>query len=149
MPNIQSIFKAEISRLARKEIKSETQALKEATARYRSEIAQLNRQIADLERQVARIAKGAARGSSNQSPGETDGDGERTNLRFSAKGLASHRKRLGLSAAQLGSLFGVSALSVYKWEGGQARPRARHLPAIAALRKLGRKEALRVLEQRQ
>ena len=36
---------------------------------------------------------------------------------------------------------GVSALSVYKWESGKTRPRARQLEAIASLRKMGKREA--------
>jgi DNA-binding transcriptional regulator YiaG len=62
-------------------------------------------------------------------------------LRFSAKGLASQRRRLGLSAEACGALVGATGQSVYKWESGKIRPRARHLPAIAALRKMGRREA--------
>jgi hypothetical protein len=42
----------------------------------------------------------------------------------------------------------VSALSIYKWESGKARPRAKYIPAIAALRTLGRKHAAAVLETR-
>jgi DNA-binding transcriptional regulator YiaG len=61
--------------------------------------------------------------------------------RFSAKGLASQRKRLGLSANDCGLLLGVSGQSIYKWEDGTARPRAKHLPALVALRSLGRKAA--------
>jgi hypothetical protein len=36
---------------------------------------------------------------------------------------------------------GTSAQSIYNWEAGKVRPRARHLAAIAALRQLGRKQA--------
>jgi len=32
-------------------------------------------------------------------------------------------------------------MSIYNWEDGKARPRAQHLPAIFALRNLGRREA--------
>ena len=46
-----------------------------------------------------------------------------TKVRFVAKGLKSQRDRLGLSAAEFGKLIGVSAQSVYNWEGGQTRPR--------------------------
>jgi DNA-binding transcriptional regulator YiaG len=62
-------------------------------------------------------------------------------LRFSAKGLASQRRRLGLSALDIGLLVGTSGQSIYNWEEGTARPRAKYLPAIAALRTMGKKEA--------
>jgi transcriptional regulator with XRE-family HTH domain len=67
-------------------------------------------------------------------------------VRFSAKSLAAQRKRLGLSAAALARLLGVSALSVYKWESGNTRPRAKQIQAIAALRGMGKREAAQRLE---
>ena len=48
---------------------------------------------------------------------------------------------LGLSAQAFGDLIGASGQSVYKWEEGKTRPRAKNLPAIAALRTMGKKEA--------
>lgn len=64
-----------------------------------------------------------------------------TALRFSAKGFTKLRQRLGLSAAAMGALLGVTAQSVYKWEDGKARPRATQLQAISAVRKMGKREA--------
>jgi DNA-binding transcriptional regulator YiaG len=71
---------------------------------------------------------------------------EESSLRFRAAGFASHRKRLGLSAAQASKLLGVSSLSVYKWEAGKSHPRSSQLPAIARFRKLGKREAAALLE---
>jgi len=62
--------------------------------------------------------------------------------------MAAQRKRLGLSAAECGLLIGASAQSIYNWEEGKARPRAKHLPAIFALRNLGRRQASEILETR-
>lgn len=136
MPNIASILKAEIARVARKEVRGELQSLKKAAASYRSEIAQLKRRAQALERQVKRLGKGRGKAA----PEAADSD-QGPNLRFSAKGLAAQRHRLGLSAEACGALIGATGQSVYKWESGKIRPRARHLPAIAALRKMGRREA--------
>jgi DNA-binding transcriptional regulator YiaG len=136
MPNIASILKAEISRVARKEVRGEIQSLKKATASYRSEIARLKRRTEALEKQVKRLGKGGGAARSQQ-----DDEEQGPRLRFSAKGLASQRRRLGLSAEACGALVGATGQSVYKWESGKIRPRARHLPAIAALRKMGRREA--------
>ncbi len=68
-------------------------------------------------------------------------------VRFSAKGLAKLRELLGLSANECGLLLGVSGQTVYKWENGKARPRAKNLPAVAALRKMGKKGARAKIEQ--
>ena len=137
MPNIASLLKEEISRVARKEVRAETQGLKKAVAQYRSEIAALKRQGKELEQQLRQMRKAAGRGGAEPSMSE---EPERK-LRFRAKGFAEQRRRLGLSAAACGLLVGASGQSVYKWEQGKARPRASHLQAIAALRTMGKKEA--------
>lgn len=141
MPNIALLLKEEITRLARKELRANTEGLKKAVATYRSEIATLKRRVEVLERQAKRTAKVVAR-AQPATPEPTE-----ARHRFSAKGLATHRKRLGLSAADYGALLGASALSVYKWEAGQSRPRARYLPAIAAVRKMGKREVAARLEE--
>lgn len=41
-----------------------------------------------------------------------------------------------------GEVLGVSALSVYNWEGGKSTPRRESLAAIVALRWVGKREAL-------
>lgn len=137
MPNIANLLKNEIARVARKEVRAETKGLKNAIAPYRAQIAELKRRTRELELQIRRLGRVTAKAVSAAPPEEA---GER-NLRFSAKGLATQRKRLGLSAQAFGALIGASGQSVYKWEEGKTRPRARHLPAIAALRSIGKKEA--------
>ncbi|MDF2457743.1 MAG: transcriptional regulator, family [Nitrospira sp.] len=146
MSNIQSILKSEISRIARKEVRAETGALKKSSTQYRSEIAALKRRLANLEKLLkrqARTIKAVAPAARDAGDDESKAEG----LRFRAKGFAAHRQRLGLSAAQAGALLGVSQLSVYKWESGQTKPRAMHMPRIAAFRKLGRKQAAAAVAQ--
>ncbi|MCW5659093.1 MAG: hypothetical protein KIT60_15435 [Burkholderiaceae bacterium] len=138
MPNIASVLKTEIARVARKEVRGETVPLKKAVSAYRSEIARLKRRAQALEQQLRRLSKSSAR-AAPVSNGHDQADDQP--FRFSAKGLASHRKRLGLSAHDCGLLLGASGQSVYKWEEGDVRPRAKHMPAIAALRNMGKKEA--------
>ena len=137
MPNIASVLKEEISRIARKEVRSETASLKKAASTHRAEIAALKRRVQVLEQELRRLTKA----SPQPSPATAD-DSDTERLRFSAKGLASQRKRLGLSAAEVGLLLGASGQSIYNWEAGDARPRASHLPAIAALKTLGKKDAV-------
>lgn len=136
MPNIASILKSEISRVARKEVRSETLGLKKAVSAYRTEIAALKRRTQALEQALRRLGKASAK----VAPAATAEASSRA-LRFSAKSLASQRRRLGLSADDCGLLVGASGQSIYNWEAGNARPRAKLLPAIAALRHLGKKEA--------
>jgi DNA-binding transcriptional regulator YiaG len=136
MPNIASILKSEIARVARKEVRGETLGLKKAVGAYRAEIAALKRRTQALEQELRRLSKLTAKAApvvASEVRAQT--------LRFSAKGLASQRRRLALSAHECGLLVGASGQSIYNWEDGKIRPRAGHLPAIAALRTLGRKEA--------
>lgn len=138
MPNIATVLKDEIARVARKEVRGELLKLKKASAQYRSEIAALKRRAQSLEQQLGRLGRGAAKKAAAATQDEEPAG---TALRFSAKGLAKQRQRLGISAASAAALMGVSALSVYKWESGSTRPRASQLPAIASLRKLSKSQA--------
>ena len=144
MSNVASVLKEEISRISRKEIRRETASLKKSSTTHRSEIAALKRRVIELERQLRRVGRG--RQSSQQAAATEDSVSPGT--RFSAKSMASQRRRLGLSAAECGLLVGASAQSIYNWEEGKARPRAQHLPAIFALRSLGRRQANEILETR-
>lgn len=136
MPNIASLFKDEIIRVARKEIRNEVAALKKAVTAHRSEIAALKRRAQDLEREIRVLAKAKHKAASTAIAEEP-----KRPIRFSASGLASQRKRLDLSTDECGLLVGASGQSIYNWEGGKARPRAAHLAAIAALKTLGKKAA--------
>lgn len=135
MPNIASVMKDEISRLARKEVRSETEGLKKAAAKYRADMADLKRRLAMLEKLVTRLGKGSS------SPKEPRGEAEgMVRIRFSAKRLAAQRQKLGISAGEMGTLVGVSAQTIYNWEAGKSRPRQQQLVALAAVRRLGKRQ---------
>ena len=140
MANIASLLKSEIARVARKQARGETLGLKKSVGASRSEIVALKRRVQALESELRRLAKAAARAAPSAAVADEDEPAQRA-LRFSAKGLVSQRKRLGLSAHECGLLVGASGQSIYNWEDGKARPRAKHLPALAALRTMGKKEA--------
>jgi DNA-binding transcriptional regulator YiaG len=142
MPNIVSVLKEEILRLARKEARSETNALKKASAQYRRDIAALKRQVAELQRNVAPLEKQVLRNAAAQ-PAEVDAE----RVRFTAKGLRSQRQRLGPSAANYGRLIGVTGQSIYSWEQETSRPRKQQFAPIAALRQIGKREAQARLQQ--
>lgn len=141
MANLASVLKEEIRRLARREINSETQVLRRNSAQHRRDIASLKRQVSDLQRKVALLEKRTWTKSAPAAKAESSG-----NKRFSAKGLASQRKRLNLSAADYAKLVGVSAPTLYSWEQGRSRPRAEQLDKLASVRGISKKEALAILE---
>ena len=145
MPNIASILKSEISRVARKEVRAEIETLKRASAAHRASIAELRRQVSALEKALRRATKGAPHSTVAT---DSAGDEAGTKRRFSASRPAAHRLKLGLSAASYGQLVGVSGQTIYHWEQGKARPRAAQLENLAAVRDLGAREIVERLATR-
>lgn len=136
VPNLSALLKEEITRLARKELRKETEALKSASARYRSEIAALKRRVESLEKALAR----SERSNRPVAPVVLDTEAEGKPLRYSAAGLKKLRARLELSAHVFGQLAGVTGQTVYNWESGSTRPQPEQIQAIAALRTVGKRQ---------
>lgn len=134
--NIATILKAEISRVARKEVRTELQSLKKTTTKLRSDNAELKRRLAEVEKQIKQLSKDVATKTVAVAADEFE-----KLPRFSAKRLAAQRARLELSAANFGKLLGVSGASIYLWENGKTRPRASQMPGIAALRLVSKRDA--------
>jgi DNA-binding transcriptional regulator YiaG len=142
MSNIAIALKDEISRLARKEIKNQTKALRKNATQHRKAVAEMKRRISNLEQKVAILKKQV--GSKILSDvSKEDAEG----VRFSARGLRSQRKRLGLSAAAYGKIVGVTGKAVYLWENEETRPRKQQRAALAALRRMGKREAQARVEE--
>ena len=142
MANLAAVLKSEIRRLARSEAKEVTTVSRRAAAQHRRDIAELKRKVSSLERKVALLEK---RTWSEISPAAEAQDAD--NLRFSAKGLASRRKKLKLSGADYARLMGVSTQTLYNWEQGRSKPRKEQLAKLAAMRNLSKREAAARLEQ--
>jgi len=142
MPNIAAVLRDEVVRLARKELRAQTEGLKKASAQYRRDIAALKRQVVELERQVALLTGLVLK----KKPASPVSSGAAT-VRFTANGLRAQRKRLGLSAADYAQLAGVSPQSIYNWERKITRPRKEQVAILAALRGMGKREAQARLRQ--
>ncbi len=140
MQNLVHALRDEINRLAKKETKSQTTALRAASARYRREIAELKRVTKDLDKRLAYIEKQEQKRAKKPSyPELAEG------TRFFPRGLKSHRARLGLSAEDYGLLAGVSGKMIYKYERGESKPRRAQVAKLVAVRDLGKREARRRL----
>jgi DNA-binding transcriptional regulator YiaG len=142
LANIASILKAEITRLARKEIRSEIEGLKKVSAQYRSEIAALKRRTATLEQQLSRLEKSTGRNAKVKADSDVV-----PKVRFTANGFKSLRQRFGLTAVEMGALLEVTAQTIYSWEAGKSSPRKPQLVRIAMLRGMGKREAAAVLQK--
>jgi DNA-binding transcriptional regulator YiaG len=117
-------LKTEIARIAKKEVRTELKQIKQFAVQQRSENAALKR-AGKVQAAVPAVPNEVEAGPS---------------LRFRAGGFASLRKKLNLTAAEMAKLLNVSPQSVYHWEIGKSRPRSSQLPAISAVRKMGKKE---------
>jgi len=149
MSNIGTFLKQEIARLAKKEVRSQTESLKKSSVQYRKLIAALRRQVTELERKVSRLQHSMTVGAKSQS---TEGSaraaagaatGPEANTKIRTPGPAAInalRERLGLSIAEFARLVGVSSQSVYNWQQGKTRPRGQQLIALSGTRGLGKRE---------
>ncbi len=142
MPNLQSVLRQEIRRLARSEVRSELDATKRAVAQHRREIAELKRRNTALERTVSylqsRETKRLRAGPSKAEPPK--------GTRFSVRSLKVQRRTSGLSREDYASLVGVSGSTIYNWESGSTKPSRKHLATLVALRGLGKRAAKNRLE---
>ena len=142
MSNLQTAFRDEITRLSRREIRSELETAKKAVAQYRREIAQLKRDQTALERKIeyleSRETERLKAGPRSKEPPK--------GTRFSATALRRRREKLGLSREEFAELAGVSASTIYNWESGTTRPAGKHLATLVSLRDLGKREIQARLE---
>lgn len=143
-------FRAEVLRIARKEIKGELGSLRKTVTAQRSEITALKRDVKDLVSQVKGLYKAAAR---QAAPGKAQAQDAEVPARqgrrfqFKAEALATKREQLGLSQQAMASLLEASTLSVARWEGGKAMPRVKQLERIQVVLKMGKREALAKLQE--
>lgn len=144
MSTFANSLKAEIARIARKELKDELAALRKSSSLQRSEIAALKRDVKALSQQLRRQDRAL---TASVRPVELVPTAPKTKKTFDATKLAEYRAHLGVTQAQMAKLLQASSLSVYKWESGKVQPRAAQLERIHAVLKLGKRAALRELEQ--
>ena len=143
MPNVAEVLKAEIVRIARREVKKSSVSVNQAALRSKRAIAALNRQVAALEKEVRLLRRALARAQASSAPAATSPD----RARITVKGVRSLRRRLGLSGEEFGRLVGVTGQAVYAWEktSGPLKVRAATRAAILAIRSIGAREAKRRL----
>ena len=141
MPNVATVLRDEISRLARREIRQQIDPLKKTTTELRRTVSKLKTEVAELKRSLRFLEHQEKRRLEAPPDVETA-----RSIRFSPKWVKADRKRLGLSARDYALLVGVSGLTIYNWENGKSKPNAERLAAWAEVRSLGKREAQRRLE---
>ena len=141
MPDVASVLRDEIRRLARKEVKSATSAQSSQIRDLKNVIRALRGEVASLQKALS-TSRQSAKATNGQSTGKEE---KKQAIRLSPKSIKNHRKRLKLSQAQLGQLLGVSTTTVVFWESGRTAPRGSNRHALAEVRTLGKKDAQALL----
>lgn len=143
MPNIAQLLKDEISRVARKEVRTaciplqkQLRDLRRSNRQQREAIEKLNKRIAQLQMLSA---------SPTEKILDAPSISDAKQIRLSADSIKKHRRRLGLSQGQLGQLLNVSTNTIVRWEQGKSKPRETYRAGIAQLRTMGVREVKKLL----
>lgn len=139
MPNVMSVLKAEIIRLAKKEAKATVAPVRKPSGATRKGLADLKRRMGALEKETKRLAALLSKVPQPEPVAAPSG----SKNWISGKGVRSLRKKLGLSQEAFAKLTGVSSQAVYTWESkpGMLRLRPTTKAALMAVRGLGAREA--------
>ena len=140
MASFMKELKAEIARLARKEIKKEIVPVQRISASRRGMIAELRRQIAALQRDVADLRRALTRGGSLplavRAPETAEGADGRKGFWITGKGVRKLRKRLGLTQSEFAQMANVSGQTVVNWEGTAGKISLRRKDSAARLQEI-------------
>jgi len=144
MGRFEEAVRTEIMRLVRRELRSMVLPLGKEVRQLKRGMGRLNKSVAGLERVVAAQVREAEARKDRLEVSEE----EARTARLSGRLIRALRTRLGISQGQLAVLVGVSTGAVAQWEQGMISPRGQNRAKLVALRKLGRRDARRMLEQK-
>jgi DNA-binding transcriptional regulator YiaG len=144
MGKMESIIKSEIQRLAKKEIQKTSAPLAQDIRLLKNRVSQLRKIVLLLERSSVNQQKvsGMREKTLEASPEEVKAS------RISPSLIRGLRKQLGISQKELAILVEVSVGTVHQWEAGKFRPKDEKKKVLVALRKRGRREVRRLLEEK-
>ena len=130
-----------IARGARKQIRRAATPLRRDVRRLRQAVRELRAQFAALREVAARWEESHVGRGWQPAVSEEEARAARLSPRL----IRKLRQRLALSQAAVARLVGVSPAAVVQWEQGRATPAGKNRAAIVGLRRLGRRQAKRLL----
>ena len=144
MGKLEGTIKSEIVRLGKKEIRKTLIPLRRDVRLLKATVSQLRKAVLLLERLAAQQQKELEK---RKIPlGATPEEVKKS--RFSPRLVRSLRKKLGISQKELAILAGVTIGAAHLWEKGKFRPKDEKKAVMVGLRKLGRRDVRKLLEQR-
>ena len=144
MSKLETIIKSEIVRLAKREIRKISVPLGRDVRSLKSAVSQLRKAVLTVQRITATQQKELERG---KMPLEAAPE-EVKMSRFSPRLVRSLRGHLGITQKELAILTDVTVGAVHQWESGQFKPSMKKKAVMVALRKLGRREVRKLLEDK-
>jgi DNA-binding transcriptional regulator YiaG len=145
MPNISQIFKAEILRVSRKEIKKSLITVRSSTSNLKKTVIELKTKIGILESENKKLLGYFKKVHVEQLPVNPENIGK---VRITSKTVRKIREKLGLSQQSFSKLIGISSQNVFVMEHkpGRLNLRKPTLLKLLAIRNIGKREALKRLE---
>ena len=144
MAKFESIIKSEMMRLAKREVRKVSVPLGSDVWSLKSAVSQLRKAVLTLQRITASQQKELERG---KTPLEAAPEEVKIS-RFSPRLIRSLRGHLGITQKELAILTGVTVGAIHQWESGRFKPSMKKKAVMVALRKLGRREVRKLLEDK-
>jgi DNA-binding transcriptional regulator YiaG len=142
MGKVEAVIKSEIVRLARRELRKIAVPLGRDVRSLKNTISQLRKTVSALERFTTLQRKEMGKKKPLEATPE-----EVKISRFSPRLIRSLRKKLRISQKELAILAGVTVGAIHQWESGMFKPSLKKKSVLVALRKLGRRDVTRLLEE--
>ena len=140
MPNVMKVLRDEITRLARKEVKTSVTKVHKPTVQLKHDVAALKRTVAALVK-ADKIIQGVLDQIVKAQPAPVPEAAD--TARLTGKGIRSLRRKLKLSQGDFGRLIGVTTQAVGNMErkNGPLAVRKVTRSAILAVRDMGARDA--------
>ncbi len=143
MAKIESVIKAEIVRLAKREMRTAFLPMKREVRQMSTKLSGLSKAISSLNRLTKEVGlEEKAKPKLEATPEEVK------TSRITPARIRSLRKKLGISLREMGLLTGVGLGAVLAWEKGKFAPRGDKKTALVALRKLGKRQVKELLQEK-
>jgi len=144
MGKLEATIKSEIVRLAKREMRKTSVPLGRDVRLLKSAVSQLRKMVLALERFVAQQQKELKK---RKIPVEATPE-EVKKSRFSPALIRSLRRHLRITQKELAILTGVTVGAAHQWEIGKFKPMDEKKSVMVGLRKLGRRDVRKLLEEK-
>jgi DNA-binding transcriptional regulator YiaG len=145
MGKIEAMLREEIQRLARREIRHQVEPLRKENRELKRRIVKLEK----LAKPISRVIKKSTEAKLEKLSDLRASEDEVKAARITPAWVQNTREKLNVTQEEMALLCDVSPSAVRSWIYGVALPRGKNREILVALRKLGRRDAKRLLEAKE